>query len=58
MNEKVEEIYTILSTWNISPDQIVIDKEAEDLLLIALKQNPTNVFLDEDNALIIEQDNE
>lgn len=56
MNETVEEIYHILSQWNIQPHQIVIDKEAEDLLLIALRQNPTAVYLDEDNSLIIEQE--
>jgi len=56
MNEKVKEIYEILSGWNIEPHQLVIDKEAEDLLLVALKQNPTAVYLDEENALIIEQD--
>lgn len=56
MNEKVEEIYQILSQWNIQSHQITIDKEAEDLLLVALKQNPTAVYLDEDNSLIIEQE--
>lgn len=56
MNEKVKEIYDILAQWNIEPHQLVIDKEAEDLLLIALKQNPTAVYLDEENALIIEQE--
>lgn len=58
MNDKVKEIYEILSHWNIQPHQLTIDKEAEDLLLIALRQNVTGVYLDEDNALIIEQDNE
>jgi hypothetical protein len=56
MNDKVLEIYSILAQWNISPNQIVIDKEAEDLLLIALKQNPTAVYLDGEDGLIIEQD--
>ena len=56
MSDKVTEIYEILSHWNIQPNQLVIDKEAEDLLLIALKQNPTAVYLDEENALIIEQE--
>lgn len=56
MTEKAEEIYQILSQWNIKPDQITIDKEAEELLLVALKQNPTAVYLDEENSLIIEQE--
>jgi hypothetical protein len=55
MNKK-EEIYKILEQWNINQDQIVIDNEAEDMLLIALKNNPTAVYLDEEAALIIEQD--
>ncbi len=56
MNETVEKIYEILSQWNIQPHQITIDKEAEELLLVALKQNPTAVYLDTDNSLIIEQE--
>ena len=58
MNDKVKEIYEILSRWNIQPHQITIDAEAEDLLLIALRQNVSAVYLDEENALIIEQDDE
>ena len=56
MNETAKEIYDILSQWNIKPHQVVIDKEAEDLLLVALRQNPTAVYIDHDNSLIIEQE--
>lgn len=56
MSEKATEIFEILAQWNIHPEQITIDKEAEDLLLIALKQNPTAVYLDGEDGLIIEQD--
>lgn len=55
MNTK-EEIYKILKQWNIDRDQIIIDREAEDLLLISLKDNPTAVYLDEEAALIIEKE--
>lgn len=53
---KVDEIYSILQEWNIQPHQINIDDEAVDLLLIALKGDVTAVYLDEENALIIEQE--
>ena len=56
MNEKVTEIFEILAQWDIHPGQITIDKEAEDLLLVALRQNPTAVYLDDEDGLIIEQD--
>lgn len=51
---KVEEIYSLLKKWNIHRDQIAIDWQAEDILLLALTQNPKAVYLDEENALIIE----
>ncbi len=53
---KKEEIYKLLEQWNIDRSQITIDDQAEDLLLIALNNNPTAVYLDEEAALIIEQD--
>jgi len=51
---KIDEIYSLLERWNIGRDQIEIDWQAEDILLIALNQNPKAVYLDEENALIIE----
>lgn len=55
-DRKVEEVYQILKEWNIEPHQIKIDEEAVDLLLIALKNNVTAVYLDNEDGLIIEQE--
>ena len=54
MTEK-EEIYQILAQFNIF-ERIKIEDEAVDYLLSALKSNPTRVYLDNENALMIELD--
>ena len=50
-----EEIYKILEEHNIF-ERIEIEDEVVEYLLNALKNNPTAVYLDAENALMIELD--